>query len=99
MLPIQLTGHNIELTDTLREFVNNKFSRVTKHAERITRIHIVLSVDKLIQKAEATIHIPHFEVYAEETSDDMYKTIDKLIDKLVRQLEKHKEKEGKSRRR
>lgn len=98
MLPIQITGHNIEITQTLNEFVNNKFNRLAKHSKKITRIHVILNVEKLRQIAEATIHIPNMEICAKEESEDMYKSIDGLIDKLVNQLEKYKEKEKDSRR-
>lgn len=97
MLPIQLTGHHIEITQVLRDFIDKKFKRLEKHADRITSIHIILTVDKLLQKAEAKIHIPGCEVHASADSDDMYKTIDLLVDKIIRQLDKHKGKSEDSR--
>jgi putative sigma-54 modulation protein len=98
MVPIQLTGHSIEINDNLRNFVEKKFSRLQKHAERITSIHVILTVVKLQQKAEAKVHIPKAEIYASADSEDMYKTIDILLDKLVAQLDKRKGKrEGKNR--
>jgi len=93
MLPIQITGHNLEITQTLNDFVNNKFDRLAKHSKKITRIHVILNVEKLRQVAEATVHIPNTEVYAKEETEDMYKSIDGLIDKLVHQLEKYKERD------
>lgn len=90
MSPIQLTGHRIEITQVLRDFIEKKFKRLEKHADRITSIHVILDVNKLLQKAEAKIHIPGSEVYASAESEDMYKTIDALVDKVVRQLDKHK---------
>lgn len=92
--PIQLTGHGIEITQVLRDFVNDKFKRLSKHASQITSLHVTLHVDKLSQIAKAQIHIPHNEVDAQADSEDMYKSIDLLIDKLVRQLEKHGGKSG-----
>lgn len=94
MLPqIQITGHNIELTNILRNFINDKFNRLVKHSKKITSIHVILSVEKLRQIAEAKIHIPHSEIVVKEESDDMYKTIDLLTDKLVRQLDKCRDRE------
>ncbi|MDR1057170.1 MAG: ribosome-associated translation inhibitor RaiA [Coxiellaceae bacterium] len=90
MLPIQLSGHGVEITPTLHDYIHKKFDRFQKHAYKITKIHIFLSVNKLSQRAEATIHIPGAEVYASAESEDMYKTIDLLIAKVVRQLDKHK---------
>lgn len=96
--PIQLTGHHVEITQTIRDFVKDKFDRLKKHNEVITSIHVVLSVDKLRQMAEAKLHVPHAEVFATAESEDMYKTIDILVDKLVRQLEKHRGKNSDHRR-
>jgi putative sigma-54 modulation protein len=96
MVPIQFSGHGGELTPILQEFVNKKFERLQKHFDRITSIHVFFNIDKLLQIAEATIHIPGHEIYAKAESEDMYKTIDLLVDKLDRQLDKHK---GKSERR
>jgi putative sigma-54 modulation protein len=98
MQQIQFTGHNINITPTLREFTHTKFKRLERYADRITSIHIVFDVDKIRQTAEAKIHLPGNEIYASAESEDMYKTIDALVDKLARQLGKYKGK-GDGRRR
>ena len=90
MLPIQISGHDIEITEALREFINKKFMRLKKHSHTITSIHIFFNVTKHTQAAEATIHTPNHEISAKAESDDMYKTISALVDKLIRQLDKHK---------
>ncbi|EKE01433.1 MAG: hypothetical protein ACD_21C00132G0004 [uncultured bacterium] len=90
MLPIQFSGHGVEITQTLHDFVNKKFARLQKHSDKITNIHIFFEVKKLIQMAEATVHIKGHEIFAKAESEDLYKTIDLLVDKLVRQLDKHK---------
>lgn len=95
MLPIQFSGHSVEVTQTLREFATKKFERLQKHSDHITSVHVFFNVNKLLQVAEATVHIPGFEVYASAESEDMYKTIDLLIDKLIRQIDKHKSKNDK----
>ena len=92
MAQLQFTGHNVEITPTLRDFIANKFKRLNRHATNITSTHIILNVDKLRQTAEAKLHIPGAEIYATSESEDMYKTIDLLVDKLVRQLKKQKDK-------
>lgn len=92
MLPIQFSGHNVEVTPILRDYAMKKFSRLEKHSHRITSMHVILDVNKLrsVQMAEARLHVPGAEIYAKAESEDMYKTIDMLVDKLVRQLDKHK---------
>ncbi|MCK4608595.1 MAG: ribosome-associated translation inhibitor RaiA [Gammaproteobacteria bacterium] len=92
MAQIQYTGHNLDVTPTLRDFIASKFKKLNRHANTITSTHVILSVDKLRQIAEAKLHIPGAEIYAQSESEDMYKTIDLLVDKVVRQLKKHKDK-------
>ena len=98
MQQIQFTGHNVEITPTLREFTHTKFKRLERYADRITSVHVVFNVDKDRQLAEAKLHLPGTEIFASAESEDMYKTIDLLIDKLARQLGKHKGRSGEKRR-
>lgn len=89
---INLTGHQVEITDALRNFATDKFEKLTRHFERIININVVFGVEKLIQVAEATIHIPGSDIHAKAEAENVYSAIDILIDKLDRQLKKHKEK-------
>lgn len=89
---IDITGHHIELTDSLRDYVNEKFERLERHFDHVTNTHVILSVQKQIQKAEATIHVSGGNLFADASSEDMYAAIDSLTDKLDRQVIKHKEK-------
>ena len=89
---INLTGHHVDITDSLRNFVDTKFERLERHFEHITNIHVILSVEKERQKAEATINVNRGQLFADAQHEDMYAAIDKLLDKLDRQLKKHKEK-------
>lgn len=91
-MQLQLTGQNIEITESLREFTHSKFQRLMRQNDRITNIHVVLAVNKLIHSVEAKVHIPGAELHAESESDDMHKSILNVIDKLLRQIEKHKDK-------
>ena len=58
----------------------------------VHNVHVILNVEKLNQKAEATIHLNGADVFATMEHNDMYAAIDGLIDKLDRQVIKHKEK-------
>jgi putative sigma-54 modulation protein len=91
-MQINISGHHVEVTDSMKEYVTSKFERLTHHHDRITSTQVILSVDKLIQKAEATIHVSGKDVFADATHEDLYAAIDALVDKLDRQLIKHKEK-------
>lgn len=91
-MQINLTGHHVEITDSLREYVDTKFTKLERHFDHINNVHVILNVEKLNQKAEATVHLTGGEVFATSEHNDMYAAIDSLIDKLDRQVIKHKEK-------
>ena len=96
-MQISLTGHHVEVTDSMRSYVEEKIARLERHFEHVTNVHVILSVEKLEQKAEATVHIAGADVFAESVHQDMYAAIDALVDKLDRQVLKHKEKMKKHR--
>jgi putative sigma-54 modulation protein len=76
----------------MRSYVNDKMERVERHFDSVSNIHVILSVEKLRQKAEATVNVRGATLYADTTDGDMYAAIDLLTDKLDRQIIKHKEK-------
>ena len=91
-MQINLTGHHVEITDSLRNYVDTKFSKLEPHFDHISNVHVILNVEKLNQKAEATVHLSGAEVFASSEDSDMYAAIDSMVDKLDRQVIKHKEK-------
>ena len=91
-MQINVSGHHIEVTDSLRSYVTSKLDRLERHFDKIIQMNVILSVEKQRQKAESTIMISGGEVYADAESEDLYAAIDKLADKLDRQLLKQKEK-------
>lgn len=91
-MQITVSGHHVDVTPALRDYVNSKLSRLQRHFDNITNTAVTLTVEKLIQKAEATVHVAGADLFALSESEDMYAAIDSLADKLDRQLIKHKEK-------
>jgi len=89
---IEITGHQIDVTPALREYVNTKFERLQRHFDNLLDIHAILTVEKLDHKAEATVQMSGRTIFAEEQAENMYAAIDLLADKLDRQVIKHKEK-------
>ncbi len=87
-----ITGHHLEVTDALKVHVDEKFAKLARHFDKVTDVHVILSVEKLVQKAEATLHLNGTKFFAEDHKDNMYDAIDELVDKLDRQIIKHKEK-------
>ena len=91
-MQITVSGHHIEVTQALRDYVESKFSKLHRHFDNITNTSVILTVEKLVQKAEATVHVSGADLFAHCESEDMYAAIDLLTDKLDRQIIKHKEK-------
>ncbi len=91
-MQLNVSGHHVEVTNPLRDYVESKFERLHRHSDQITNTEVTLIVEKMVQKAEATLHISGADIFAAAESEDMYAAIDALADKLDRQLIKHKEK-------
>lgn len=91
-MQIDVTGRHVEITESLKSYVDTKFQRLERHFEHINNTHVILSVEKDRQKAEATVHVNRGNLFADDEQENMYAAIDGLIDKLDRQLKKHKEK-------
>jgi len=91
-MQLNITGRHLDVTPAMKSYIEAKFEKLARHFEHITNVHVVLTVEKERQKAEATVHVNRGDLFANEEHDDMYSAIDRLIDKLDRQLKKHKEK-------
>ncbi|HWU69683.1 MAG TPA: ribosome-associated translation inhibitor RaiA [Stenotrophobium sp.] len=89
---LTISGHHIEVTPALREYVTEKLKRVGRHFDHIIAVEVILTVEKLEQKAEATVRASGTTLHAEMVAEDMYAAIDLLVDKLDQQTRKHKEK-------
>jgi len=89
---IDITGHHVEITPALHDYVTEKMARLERHFDRVSKIHVILSVEKLRHKAEATVSANGDNLFANAEEEDMYAAIDALIDKLDRQANKLKEK-------
>jgi putative sigma-54 modulation protein len=89
---INLTGRHLEITPAIREHVTSKLAKIKRHFDNLIDINVILSVDKLKQKAEATVHMSGKTVFAETDDSNLYVAIDNLVDLLDRQVLKHKDK-------
>jgi putative sigma-54 modulation protein len=96
-MQVSITGHHVEVTDSLRHHVEDKISKLKRHFDNVTDAHVILTVEKLEQKAEATVQISGAKLFADDVQEDMYQAIDNMVDKLDRQIIKYKEKKGKHR--
>ena len=89
---LHLTGHHVEITPAIREYVVSKLARINRHFDHVIDAHVILTADKLRQKAEVTLHVPGKELHCESEDGDLYAAIDTLADKLDRQVLRYKDK-------
>jgi len=91
-MQINITGHHVDLTDAIHNYVDSKFIKLERHFDNITNVQVTLTVQNQRQEAEATVQISGGELFAKAEAEVLYAAIDSLIDKLDRQIIKHKEK-------
>src|SRR6478672_10886538 len=88
---LHLTGHHVDITPAIREYVTHKLARIERHFDHVIDVNVIMTVEKLDQKIEATVHLSGKDIHVQAHDGDMYAAIDELIDKLDRQVIKHKE--------
>ena len=93
---LTISGHHLEVTPALREYVIAKLDRVTRHFDQVVDINVLLTVEKQKekerrQKAEVTVHVKGRDIFVEHSAEDLYAAIDQLMDKLDRQVCRHKD--------
>ena len=91
-MQVTIQGHQIDITPALRQHAESKMERLTRHFDHLHELSIVLGIEKLLHKAEATILVSGKALHADAVATDMYAAIDLLADKLTAQVRKHKEK-------
>jgi putative sigma-54 modulation protein len=87
---LNVSGHHLEVSPAIREYVQAKLERITRHFDHVIDAHVILSVAKLRQKAEITLRVRGKDLHCETEDGDLYAAIDLLVDKLDRQVLKHK---------
>lgn len=89
---LTVTGHHVDVTSSMRNYVNDKMEKLQRRSENLMGVNVILTVEKMRRKAEATVQVSGSTLHAETTETDMYAAIDIMTDKLDRQLVRHKEK-------
>jgi putative sigma-54 modulation protein len=92
-MQLNLTGHHVEITESMRTYVEKRLEKVKRHFDHVIDVHCVMSVEKLEHKAEATVHVSGTNIFADAVDTNIYAAIDALVDKLDRGVLKHKEKQ------
>lgn len=90
-MQVSVTGHHVEITASMRAYVEKKMERIVRHFDHLIDVHCILSVEKLKNKAEATLRVRGNDIHADATDENMYAAIDSLTDKLDRLVVKRKE--------
>ncbi|HVL34667.1 MAG TPA: ribosome-associated translation inhibitor RaiA [Burkholderiales bacterium] len=89
---LNVSGHHLDVTPAIRTYVQAKLQRISRHFDHVIDAHVILTVDKLRQKAEATLHLRGKDVHCACEREDLYAAIDLLADKLDRQVLRYKDK-------
>ncbi len=91
-MQLTITGHQLDVTEPIKEYIETKFERIKRHFDQVLNAHVIISVEKVRHKSEATMHIGGRDFFADSTEDHLYKSIDLLVDKLDKQIRRHKDK-------
>ena len=91
-MKIKITGRNIELTEGLKDAVEEKLSKLNKYFTEDTQANVTLSVEKERQKIEVTIPVKGNIIRSEQVSNDMYVSIDLVEEVIERQMKKYRNK-------
>ena len=89
---LNITGRHVEVTPAIRDYVSTKLDRVIRHFDNVTSVTVTLSVEKLKQKVDVTLHVRGKDIFVESEDADLYAAIDAMTDKLDRQVQKYKQK-------
>lgn len=92
---LTISGHHLELTPALRDYVQSKLERIKRHFDHVIDVVVILTVEKITekerrQKAEINLHMRGKDLHVESFAHDLYAAIDALVDKLDRQVLKYK---------
>lgn len=91
-MKLKLVGKNLELTQGIKDQAEAKFAKLDKYFDEEVEARVVFSTQKLTQTVEVTVYLQGTILRAEESTDDLYTSMDKAVDALARQIRKYKTK-------
>lgn len=89
---LTISGHHVSITESIRGHVNAKLERISRHFDHVIDVNVILTVEKLRQKAEVTVHVRGKEIFVENEHQDLYVAIDQMAETLDRSILKYKDK-------
>jgi putative sigma-54 modulation protein len=90
-MQVLVTGHHVEITDSMRSYVEKKMERIVRHFDHVIDVHCILTVEKMEHRAEAVLKVRGKDIHAFAVDGNMYASIDALSDKLDRLVKKRKD--------
>jgi len=91
-MQVSITGRHVELTDAMKNYVNDKLQHLKHSFDHVVDVHVVLSVEKFRQRCEVSMQVSGINIHGSHETDDMYASIDGVMDKLNRQLKRYRAK-------
>lgn len=88
---ITITGRHIEITDPIRDYVTEKIGRACKLLDKISSVHVTVTVEKYRHIVEVVIHSHGATLHAKEETHDLYSSIDQVLEKVEIQAKRLKE--------
>jgi putative sigma-54 modulation protein len=89
---IEITSRSFEITDSVRDYIEERLNKLTRYFDRIIECHVILQVERFIYKFEITLHGNGLDLFAEADAEDLYVAFDAAAGKMERQVKKHKDK-------
>ena len=91
-MKLTVTGRNIEITDGIRNHLNDKIDKTIADLGEAADVHLALSVEKHRHFAEVTVKTKGFTLHSQDETEDLYTSMDKALEKMKKQIRKNKEK-------
>lgn len=91
-MQLSITGHHVELTDALKQHVEDKLQHLKHSFDHVVDVHVVISVEKYRHRCEINMQVSGINIHASKETEDMYASIDGVIGKLNRQLKRYRAK-------
>ena len=91
-MKLTVIGRNIEITDGIRNHLNDKIDKTIADLGEAADVHVALSVEKHRHFAEVTVKTKGFTLHSQDETEDLYTSMDKALEKMEKQIRKNKEK-------
>ena len=88
---LHLTGHHVEITPAIREYVTSKIARINRHFDHVIDVNVIMTVEKLDQKIEANVHLSGKEIHVQASEEDIIADGRRDLDVVTGEVEIHRQ--------